>query len=234
MMLPALARRARLVITVSEFSKHELVDVLGASPERIAVVPEGVGEQFHPGVERTWLAAHYGLSAPYVLVVGTVSERKNLAVLARAARALGELGIELVVAGSDRGYLRASEVPLRRLGYVPDDHLPALYAGARALAMPSLYEGFGLPCLEAMACGIPVVAAAAGALPETVGDAGLLVEAEDPEGFADALIAAASDEETRAKLVAAGRRRSAEFTWARSAELTDATIGRLLCSEVRA
>jgi glycosyltransferase involved in cell wall biosynthesis len=234
LMLPALARRARLVITVSQFSKQELVEVLGASPERIAVVPEGVGERFHPGVERTWVGVHYGLGAPYVLVVGTVSERKNLAVLARASRALAERGVDLVVAGSDRGYLRASEVPLRRLGYVPDDHLPALYAGARALAMPSLYEGFGLPCLEAMACEVPVVAAAAGALPETVGDAALLVEASDPDAFATALIAAACDEETRARLVEAGRRRAAAFTWARTAELTDETIGRLLCSEGRA
>jgi glycosyltransferase involved in cell wall biosynthesis len=232
--LPALARRARLVITVSEFSKRELVEVLGASPEQIVVVPEGVGERFHPGVPRTWVEVHYGLSAPYALVVGTVSERKNLAVLATAARALRERGIELVLAGSDRAYLRASEVPLRRLGYVPDDHLPALYAGARALAMPSLYEGFGLPCLEAMACEVPVVAAAAGALPETVGDAGLLIEAGDPDSFASALIEAACDEETRGRLVEAGRRRAAKFTWARSAALTDATIGRLLCSEGRA
>jgi glycosyltransferase involved in cell wall biosynthesis len=234
LMLPALARRARLVITVSEFSKQELVEVLGASPERIAVVPEGVGERFHPGVARTWVGVHYGLSTPYALVVGTVSERKNLAVLADASRALRERGVELVVAGADRGYLRASDVPLRRLGYVPDDHLPALYAGARALAMPSLYEGFGLPCLEAMACEVPVVAAAAGALPETVGDAALLVDAGDPEAFASALVAAACEHETRTRLVDAGVRRAAAFTWDRTAELTDATIGRVLCSEGRA
>lgn len=234
LMLPTLVRRARLVITVSEFSKQELVDVLGARPERITVVPEGVGERFHPGVDRARVTERYGLSAPYALVVGTVSERKNLAVLTQASRALGERGIELVVAGSDRGYLRSSEVPLRRLGYVPDDHLPAVYAGAQALAMPSLYEGFGLPCLEAMACEVPVVAAASGALPETVGDAALLVDGGDPEAFAAALVTAACEEQTRTRLIEAGRSRAATFTWTRTAELTDATIGRLLCSERRA
>jgi glycosyltransferase involved in cell wall biosynthesis len=92
------------------------------------------------------------------------------------------------------------------------------------LALPSRYEGFGLPCLEAMACGTPVVAAAAGALPETVSDAGLLVAPDDPGAFADALLALASDEPLRERLVAAGLRRAAEFSWDRTASLTDAAI----------
>ena len=107
-------------------------------------------------------------------------------------------------------------------------NLPALYAGARAVVMPSRYEGFGLPCLEAMACGAPVVAASAGALPETVGDAALLVPPDDAEAFADALVAAACDEAQRTQLVAAGRRRAAMFPWCATAELTDAAIGDLL------
>ena len=98
-----------------------------------------------------------------MLTVGTVSARKNLDALERVGRALGERGIELVAAGSDRGYLRAGSVPVRRLGYVAERLLPALYAGASALVMPSRYEGFGLPCLEAMACGSRGVLHAGGA-----------------------------------------------------------------------
>jgi glycosyltransferase involved in cell wall biosynthesis len=228
LMLPALARRARLLITVSEFSKRELVEVLRIAPERITVIPEGVDERFCAGADPGAVSARYRLARPYVLALGTMSERKNLAVLEPAARALRERGIDLVVAGSDRTYLRASPVHLRRLGYVAEEHLSGLYAGARALAMPSLYEGFGLPCLEAMACGTPVVAAASGALPETVGDAGLLVEARDGDAFAAALVTVACDQDVAQGLAESGRRRAAAFPWTRTVALTDAAIGALL------
>jgi glycosyltransferase involved in cell wall biosynthesis len=224
LMLPVLARRARRLITVSEFSRSEIVDLLGVRPERITVVPEGVEERFGPGADAGVAAARYALDRPYVLVVGTVSARKNLPVLEPAARALRAEGVELVLAGSDRGYLRSPATALRRLGYVAEEHLPGLYAGARALAMPSLYEGFGLPCLEAMACGTPVVAARSGALPETVGDAGVLVDAHDGDRFAAELVAAACEERVHARLAEAGRRRAAGFSWKRTAELIDGAI----------
>jgi glycosyltransferase involved in cell wall biosynthesis len=227
-LMPLIARRARMLITVSEFSRRELVELLDVSPERIRVISEGVGEAFAPEPDPGPLRALYGLDRPYALTVGTVSERKNLGVLERSVGALRERGVELVLAGSDRGYLRSRSLPLRRLGYVAEEHLPALYAGARAVVMPSLYEGFGLPCLEAMACGVPVVAAASGALPETVGEAGLLVDPRDGEAFAEALVAAACEEDMRARLVESGLRRAAAFSWSRTASLTDAAIGELL------
>jgi glycosyltransferase involved in cell wall biosynthesis len=225
--LSALVRRARLLITVSSFSRGELVEVLGADPARIKVVPEGVDEHFADRVDPSALRDH-GLETPYVLVVGTASARKNIGVLERAARALRERGIEIVMAGSDRSYLPPVSIPIRRLGYVADEHLPALYGGASALAMPSIYEGFGLPCLEAMACGTPVVAAASGALPETVADAGLLVASHDAPGFSEALLAVVLEDEVRRPLIEKGRARAAELTWDRTASLTDAAIGEAL------
>lgn len=227
-MLPRLARRARLVITVSEFSKSELVEVLGIPPDRVQVVPEGVEARFTPRVDPAPARAAYSLERPYVLTLGTVSVRKNLEVLGPAARALDERGIELVLAGAERGYLRSGTVPVRRLGYVADSLLPALYAGARAFVLPSRYEGFGLVCLEAMACGVPVVCSSAGALPEICGQDALMAGPDDSGAFTEAVIAASTDEQVRARLAQAGPRRAARFDWSRTAELTDRAIERTL------
>jgi glycosyltransferase involved in cell wall biosynthesis len=223
-LLPALARRARVLITVSEFSRGELVEVLGADPDRIVVVPNGVEERFFAAAPQAAVASRYGLEAPYVLALGTVSERKSLDVLEHCARALAGAGLELVLAGSERGYLRGATSGLRRLGYVAEADLPALYAGARALAMPSRYEGFGLPCLEAMAAGAPVVAADRAALPEVVGDAGVLCDPDRPGAFAEAVLSAAREEPLRERLITAGRRRAARFPWLRTARETDAAL----------
>jgi glycosyltransferase involved in cell wall biosynthesis len=223
--LPRLAHRALRLITPSEFSRRELADAVGIDPERVAVVPNGVDERFSPAADPEPVRRAYALERPYVLLVGTRIARKNLGALAAARRRLGGLGVELVSAGSGRHWSRQTEAtPVRPLGYVADDQLPGLYAGAAALAMPSLYEGFGLPVLEAMASGVPVVAADQAALTETCGTAALLVNPDDGDALAAALATAATDDAVRAKLVAAGLERASRFTWDRAAAATDAVI----------
>jgi glycosyltransferase involved in cell wall biosynthesis len=224
-LLTRVARRARLLVTASSFGLGELVEVLGAAPERVTVVPLGVDERFRPGADPEPARRAHGLERPYVLAVGTRVARKNLDVLGEAERRLRSLGAELVVAGGGRGYMRAeADPPGRPLGYVAEEHLPGLYAGARAVVVPSLYEGFGLPCLEAMASGAPVVASSAAALPETCGDAALLADPNDAHAFADALAALTEDGQLHAGQRAKGLARAAGFSWERTVSELDSAL----------
>jgi glycosyltransferase involved in cell wall biosynthesis len=209
------ARRALMVVTVSEFSRGELVELAGLDPERLTVIPGGVSDRFTPNADPAPVAWRHGLHRPYVLTIATADARKNLAALEPVAAELREQGIELVWAGDSRPYFArsAGASGVRALGYVPDAELPGLYAGALAFVLPSRYEGFGLTCLEAMACGTPVVAANRAALPETCGDAALLVDPDDAASLTAAVLAAATESSARATLRAAGLSRAAEFTW---------------------
>jgi len=223
-LLPRLVARARRIVTVSAFSRDELVALLGADPARVTVVAGGVGERFTPAADPEPARRAHGLVRPYVLCVASHTARKNLAALVPAARELAVGGVDLVVAGGHRPQLareRGLEA-LRLLGHVDDALLPGLYAGAEAFVLPSLYEGFGLPVLEAMAAGTPVVTTCAGALPETAGGAARLVD--DPAGIAPALTALLGDPAAREHLRQAGLARARELSWERTAREIDALL----------
>jgi glycosyltransferase involved in cell wall biosynthesis len=226
--LPRIARRAGLVIAPSAFSRDEVVALLGVPAARVAVVPGGVDARFTPAADPAPARAALALDGrPYVLTVASRTARKNLGVLDLAARRLAERGVDLVAAGGDRPQFRGEgeTAGVRALGHVDDALLPGLYAGAAAFVLPSLYEGFGLTALEALAAGVPVVAADRGALPEVCGDAAQLVDPTDGEAIAAALERALDDP---GPWRAAGPPRAAPLTWDATARGVDARLAELI------
>ena len=225
----ASARSAARVVTDSAFSAAEIRAAYGIALDRIAVVPLGVVPRF---TSDDTVASD--VPAPFVLHVGDLHPRRNLPVVLDAVVALrrrggATAGLTLALAGVDRGlvaHLRtraaAAGAPdaLAPLGIVSDARLDALYREAAALVYPSLYEGFGLPVLEAMARGTPVVATRASSVPEVLGDAGVLLEPDDSAGWTTSLDAIIGQPDRRAALAQAGRTRAAAFTWERTARET--------------
>jgi len=232
-MTPILARRAVRVITVSEFSKQRLMAAAGIEASRIEVIPNGVDARFHPCEDDAIRGMRNRLRLPteqYILSLGSIEPRKNLSALLLAwAACLVHIpdNIWLVIAGSAGGqHIFSSstlgDIPPRvyATGFIPDEELPALYSGALAFAYPSIYEGFGLPALEAMAAGKPIIAANTTALPELAGDAGMLVDVSDPQAIAKAIITVVQEKNLRAELGSRALRRSQLFTWERAAKST--------------
>lgn len=227
-------RLAARVITPSRATRDEIIDLAGIAPEKVTVIPYGLDEQFRPvsdeAQQRT--REEFDLAGPYFLFVGTLQPRKNLRHLISAfAQLVHEQGIphELVLAGGE-GWLSGDLVRfagenrvadrLRLFGSVPQDKLPALYNCSESLVFPSWYEGFGLPPLEAMACGVPVIASNRTSIPEVVGEAGLLVDPQDIDALAAAMQRVIDDKNLRSKLCHAGPERARQFSWDRAAEAT--------------
>jgi glycosyltransferase involved in cell wall biosynthesis len=228
------ARRATRVVAISAATRDDLIRHEGVRREKIAVVHHGRAPWFSPVTDRALLdaaRARYQLDGPYLLFVGTLQPRKNLERLLAAFDrvAADRPGLLLALVGAagwqpdrlDRALarLRARD-RVRLLGFVPDADLPALLSGALGLALPSLYEGFGIPALEAMACGAPVLASSTSSFPEVVGEAGLLVDPLSVDAIADGLRLLTDDGELRAELGRRGVKRAAGFTWERAARET--------------
>jgi len=230
--VPRALSRAAHVVADSANTRKDLIELLAIPPDKITVVPAGVSHHFRPVRNNLQLAevrARYHLPQWFILSVGTLEPRKNfprlISAFAQLRRHTG-LPHELVIAGGE-GWLfqdiydRVAKEGLEGLvhftGFVAEDDLPALYTLADLMVYPSLYEGFGLPPLEAMACGTPVVASNNSSLPETLGNAALLVDAEDTEAMADAMARVLGNANLRTRLSDLGRAQAARFTWENAA-----------------
>src|SRR5918911_830999 len=236
--IPRTIRRAAAVLTLSDYSKQDIVRSYNVPPEKVVVAPCAADPIFRPLQDEGQLAAvraHYGTSAHFILCVGNLQPRKNLKTLidayARLRRAdamrhklvlVGRkawLFDDIFAAARASGY--ANELVFT--GYVPDEDLVALYNAADLFVYPSIFEGFGLPPLEAMACGTPVVTSNTSSFPEVVGNAALMVEPLDAEALAGAIATALRDANLRARLTALGLHRAALFSWEATARTILAT-----------
>lgn len=236
-------RRADHIIAVSQSTKDDLIRLLGVPSEKITVVYEAADPLFRPvDSQEAWayLRGKFPLPEEYIFFVSTIEPRKNIGALLRAYAHLRQhynVGAGLVLAGaigwlSERVFEEVSRLGLERhvtfLGRVENEDLLYLYNAARCLAHPAFYEGFGLPPLEAMACGTPVVVSNVSSLPEVAGDAALLVDPNDEEALAVALHRLLTDEDLRAALREKGLARAATFSWQRAAQETLAIYRRVV------
>lgn len=220
-LVPRVARKARLIVTNSEYSKWEIVRHLGIAEDRIRVTPLAASPEFMPVPARP--------ENPYFLYVGNLEPRKNLERLIEAFARMPVNDHELVIVGNRWYHGGAAEEKARSLGlndrvkflgYVPRADLPSLYSGTTAFVYPSLLEGFGLPIVEAMACGAPVITSNHSSMKEVAGEAAVLVEPTSVRDMTKALARVAEDRSLREELSRRGLKRAAEFSWKRTAELT--------------
>ena len=231
--MPLFVRRADAIIAVSQHTRRDLLEVYATPPQKVYVVEEGIDERFRPAGEADIrrVKERYSIRRPYLLMVGTLEPRKNHAL---AFRALAQLKAEgwphcLVAVGGGGWLFDAVQHQVESLqlsddvifaGHVADADLPALYSGADCFLMPSLYEGFGIPVLEAMACGAPVVCSKVSSLPEVAGEAARFIEPLTAEGLADAVRQVLSHPKMADKMLSDGMRQAGRYRWQRAADET--------------
>lgn len=239
-LIPHAAHSAAAILTGSEATRQDLIQLLDVNPEKVVVTPYAADPIYQPmdqEAARRAVRQRLRVPSPYLLSVGVLQPRKNLPRLVRAYNLIaGRLPHRLVLVGKE-GWageeLQAAiaEAPPGRepifTGYVPDADLPALYSGADLFVYPSLYEGFGLPPLEAMACGTAVITSNTSSLPEVVGDAGVTIDPTDTRALSEAMASLLMDESRRQALAAAGLARARRFSWERTARETVAVYRRV-------
>jgi glycosyltransferase involved in cell wall biosynthesis len=230
--VPISCRRAHQIIAVSEFSKTDIVNAFDIDPDRIQVVYHGISEGLHPPTDpeadRAHLAKRYGIDREFILYLGTLQPNKNIEGLCEAFQIMRGRGYsgQLVLAGA-KGWIfdemwarivaRGHDQDVLLTGFVDTEDIPLLYGNCSAFALVSFLEGFGIPVIEAMACGAPVVAANACSLIEVAGPAGLLVDPHDGESIAAGLERTTQPGPERGELIRAGLEWAATFTWEKTA-----------------
>lgn len=235
LLLPHVARRATAVITVSHHARQDLMRILKLPSEKIHVIHEAAPDHFQPvndPTEREQLRNRYHLPEKFILFVGTIEPRKNLPRLIRAVASLRQRNSDarLVIVGPNGWLVNGSlereieslglQDAVQNLGYVPQEDLPGIFSLATVFAFPSLYEGFGLPPLEAMACGTPVLTSRHSAMAEICGDAAYLIDPQDEAAIADGLATLLADADLRAHLRQCGLARAKQYSWERTARET--------------
>lgn len=240
--IPIMARRASMIIAPSEWTKNEIIKYLGIRPEKIRVIYEAAREKMGPlplsACQR--VIERHQIRRPYLLYVGTIEPRKNLLTLIRAYDELLKTSShrpQLVLCGG-RGWLEGDVFKLveelrlqdqvRFTGYIEDAELPALYSAAEVFIYPSLYEGFGLPPLEAMACGTPVISSNSSSLPEVVSGAGLMHDPNDYRALTESIVKFLEDAATRDYFKCAGLEQASRFSWERAARETQSVYDEIL------
>lgn len=241
LMMPRFLEAADAVIAVSEWTKKDAIELYGLDEDKVSVIYEGVNPRFRPAsAERISALRHkYGILEKFVLSVGTIEPRKNFTSLLEAYHSVrnGRPDLKLVIVGK-KGWLyegffrKLHELGLENEvifpGFVRDEDLPALYSAADLFVFPSLYEGFGLPVLEAMACGAPVITSNTSSLPEVTGEATVLVDPNDVQALIRAMSAVLDNKELRGELHAKGLRQAAKFSWETAAYETLALYDKVL------
>lgn len=247
-LVPRTMRRAAAVVTVSECSRRDIIEHYGIPEAKIHVTFEAIAPSYRrlPEVEVARVRARYGVAGAYIMALGNLQPRKNLPRLIGAfarLRGSGAYNGQLVLVGKSKWQESAIYAEARSLGveqeiiftgYIPEDDVVALLNGADVFVYPSLYEGFGLPPLEAMACGCPVVTANTSSLPEVVGDAGLMVDPASEEAFADAIAQITRDQELRRALTERGLAQVKRFTNETTAQATRAVYAQVAQRHQRA